>query len=75
MVMGKANKEVAAILGTGEPNIKFHRGNIMRKIGVNSFAELVRLTERIGLGRNHLNAHETSGMSRSAPIPAIAKAS
>jgi len=73
LVMGKANKEVAAVLGTGEPNIKFHRGNIMRKVGVNSFAELVRLAERVGLGKAGFGA--LSDASRNGLVPAIAKAS
>jgi FixJ family two-component response regulator len=75
LVMGKANKEVAAFLGTGEPNIKFHRGNIMRKIGVNSFAELVRLAERVGLGRGAPGEYGIAETTRPALMPAIAKAS
>jgi FixJ family two-component response regulator len=36
-------------LGTGEQNIKVHRGRLMRKMGVRSVAELVRVAERLGL--------------------------
>lgn len=50
MVSGNMNKEIASALGTGEANIKFHRGNIMKKMKVNSFAELVRLAEKLGIG-------------------------
>lgn len=50
MVAGRMNKEIAAELGTGEPNIKFHRGNIMKKMKVPSFADLVRLAEKLGIG-------------------------
>jgi FixJ family two-component response regulator len=43
VVAGRLNKQIAADLGTGEKTIKFHRGNLMRKLGVRSVAELVRL--------------------------------
>jgi len=47
IVEGKLNKQIAAELGTGEQNIKLHRAHIMQKMGVNSFAELVRVIERL----------------------------
>ncbi len=47
---GRLNKQIAAQLGTGEKTIKFHRGNLMRKLGVRSVADLVRLAERAGVG-------------------------
>ena len=47
---GRLNKQIAADLGTGEKTIKFHRGNLMRKLGVRSVADLVRLAERAGVG-------------------------
>ena len=46
---GRLNKQIAADLGTGEKTIKFHRGNLMRKLGVRSVADLVRLAERAGV--------------------------
>ena len=51
VVAGKLNKQIAADLGTGEQNIKFHRSHVMRKLGVESVAELARAVERLGLGR------------------------
>jgi signal transduction histidine kinase len=45
----KMNKQIAAELGTGEQNIKVHRGRLMRKLGLRSVAELVRLAERLGV--------------------------
>ena len=48
VVAGRLNKQVAAELGTVEKTIKFHRANIMRKVGVRSVAELVRLADRAG---------------------------
>jgi FixJ family two-component response regulator len=49
VIAGKINKQIAADLGTGEQNIKIHRGRLMRKLGVTSVAELVRVAERLGL--------------------------
>jgi DNA-binding CsgD family transcriptional regulator len=44
------SKQIAADLGTAEKTIKFHRGNLMRKLGVRSVADLVKLAERAGAG-------------------------
>ena len=41
------NKQIAAELGTAEQTIKQHRGRVMKKLGVDSVAELVRLAERV----------------------------
>jgi FixJ family two-component response regulator len=49
VVAGKLNKQIAADLGTGEQNIKLHRARIMRGMGVESLAELVRAAERLGI--------------------------
>jgi len=49
VVTGRLNKQIAADLGTVEKTIKFHRGNLMRKMGVRSVAELVKLTELVGI--------------------------
>ncbi len=50
VVAGRLNKQIAADLGTAEKTIKFHRGNMMRKMGVRSVADLVKLAERAGIG-------------------------
>jgi FixJ family two-component response regulator len=44
---GKMNKQIAADLGTAEQTIKQHRGRVMKKLGVDSVADLVRLVERV----------------------------
>jgi FixJ family two-component response regulator len=49
VIAGKLNKQIAADLGTGQQNIKIHRGRLMRKLGVTSVAELVRVAERLGV--------------------------
>ncbi len=47
---GRLNKQIASDLGTSEKTIKFHRGNLMRKMGVRVVADLVKLAERAGVG-------------------------
>lgn len=42
VLAGRLNKQIAAQLGTSEKTVKFHRGNLMRKMGVRSVAELAR---------------------------------
>ena len=52
VVKGMLNKQVADQLGTTEKTIKVHRGHVMQKMGMTSFADLVRAAERLGiLGR------------------------
>ena len=46
VVTGMLNKQIAGELGTAEKTVKVHRGRAMRKLNVNSVAELVRLTEK-----------------------------
>ena len=50
VVAGKLNKEIAGDLGTVEQTVKVHRAHVMQKMRVQSLAELVRLTERCGIG-------------------------
>lgn len=50
VIAGKLNKQIAADLGTGEQNIKIHRGRVMAKLEVESVAELVRVADRLGIG-------------------------
>jgi FixJ family two-component response regulator len=48
---GLMNKQVAAELGLAEITIKIYRGQIMRKMGAKSLADLVRMTEALGIQR------------------------
>jgi FixJ family two-component response regulator len=49
VVSGRRNKQIAAALGTKEATIKVHRGQVMRKMGADSMADLVRISGRIGV--------------------------
>lgn len=49
VVSGLLNKQIGAELGTSENTVKVHRSQLMRKMGVDSLADLVRLAERIGI--------------------------
>jgi FixJ family two-component response regulator len=53
IVAGRLNKQIAAELGTVLKTIKFHRANVMRKMGVRVVADLVKLAERAGVGGAH----------------------
>ena len=46
---GMLNKQIAAELGIEERTVKVHRGRGMRKLGLRSVAELVRLADRLDL--------------------------
>jgi FixJ family two-component response regulator len=48
---GKLNKQVAAELGISEVSVKVHRRNAMKKLGVGSLADLVRMADMVGLRR------------------------
>ncbi len=46
---GLLNKQIAAELNITEDTVKFHRGHIMRKMRADSFADLVRMAENLGI--------------------------
>jgi DNA-binding NarL/FixJ family response regulator len=48
---GLMNKQVAAELGLAEITVKIYRGQIMRKMGAKSLADLVRMTDALGIPR------------------------
>lgn len=55
VIKGQLNKQIAAELGTVEKTIKVHRARVMRKLGVTSVADLVRLGERAGVSQKILS--------------------
>ena len=51
VVAGFPNKQTASDLGIAENTIGVHRGQIMRKMGARSLAELVRMADKLGIAR------------------------
>lgn len=49
-VEGLLNKQIARRLGITERTVKEHRGQVMKKTGTQSIAQLARLCERAGTG-------------------------
>lgn len=47
VVKGLLNKQIAGMLNVSEITVKVRRGQVMRKIGADSLADLVRFAERI----------------------------
>ena len=49
VVRGLPNKRIATELGTSEKTIKVHRGRVMEKMKVQSVADLVRASQKLGI--------------------------
>lgn len=47
VVLGRANKQIAAELNLSEMTVKVHRGQVMRKMKAASLPELVRMADRL----------------------------
>jgi FixJ family two-component response regulator len=46
---GLMNKQIAGEIGISEITVKVHRGNVMRKMGARSLANLVRMADTLGI--------------------------
>jgi FixJ family two-component response regulator len=46
---GLMNKQIAARMGLAEITVKIHRGNVTRKMGARSVADLVKMAQALGL--------------------------
>ena len=44
---GRLNKQIAGEIGVSEITVKVHRGQVMRKMGARSVADLVRMADRL----------------------------
>lgn len=53
VVSGLLNKQAAAELGISEVTLEIHRRNVMQKMAVSSFADLVRVAERLEIPITH----------------------
>ena len=51
VVVGLLNKQVGTELGISEITVKAHRGNVMRKMRADSFAQLVNMASRLRVVR------------------------
>jgi FixJ family two-component response regulator len=49
VISGMLNKQIAADLKITEDTVKFHRGNIMRKMSADSLADLVRMAKDLAI--------------------------
>jgi FixJ family two-component response regulator len=49
LITGMLNKQIAYKLNISERTVKAHRKQVLDKMGIQSIAELVRLTEKIGI--------------------------
>jgi FixJ family two-component response regulator len=49
VVIGRANKQIAAELDLSEMTVKVHRGQVMRKMQAGSLPELVRIADHLGV--------------------------
>ena len=48
---GMMNEQIAAELSVSEITVKVHRGNVMKKMGARSLADLVRIADTLGVRR------------------------
>ena len=71
VVQGKLNKQIAADLGIHERTVKLHRTAITTKLGVQSVAELTRLTLEAGIFTAFAHRPSPKGSSRQYAPPSI----
>jgi FixJ family two-component response regulator len=49
VVSGRLNKQIAAEIGTSEATVKVHRSQLVKKMGAASTADLVRMSQTMGI--------------------------
>jgi DNA-binding CsgD family transcriptional regulator len=52
---GLMNKQIAGELGISEITAKVHRGNVMKKMGARSLADLLRMADALGFGKRRVS--------------------
>jgi FixJ family two-component response regulator len=50
---GLMNKQAAVEIGLSEVTVKFHRHNLMKKLGAKTIVDLVRIADMLGVGQNN----------------------
>jgi len=76
VVIGRANKQIAAELDLSEMTVKVHRGQVMRKMRARSLPELVRTADRLAGACSNVvgDLYQTRSASRPASpesVPAV----
>jgi len=61
VVAGMSNKQIASEMGIQQATVKFHRGQLIRKMGADSVPDLVRMAERLGIPRPKSRWSATNG--------------
>jgi len=57
VVSGLLNKQVGAEIGATEATVKVHHSQLMRKMGASSLADLVRMSEKMGIAVPETHRH------------------
>jgi FixJ family two-component response regulator len=69
LITGQLNKQVGAELGITERTVKAHRASILRKVGVGSVAELVRVATTLEFEGQHVTDRAaTAGKQALGPL-------
>lgn len=55
VITGILNKQIAGEMTISEETVKIHRGRVMKKLGIVSLAELVRLCKTVGIAQAKQN--------------------
>ena len=76
VVIGRANKQIAADLDLSEMTVKVHRGQVMRKMRARSLPELVRIADRLAGACSNVvgDLYQTCSPSRPASPESISAA-
>jgi FixJ family two-component response regulator len=64
VVTGRLNKQIAAALGLSEKTVKIHRARVMQKMHAVSLAELVRMSDKLGIKLEPLSLRTMTYASR-----------
>lgn len=73
VVSGLLNKTIADAIEASEATVKVHRSQLMRKMGASSMADLVRMTEKLGIApqRNRNPSSSSPSPTNSLRLPTL----